>query len=220
MKDKSTQPLPAGKRGSQRSITGSGDGFLQSLTSAELRAACPESGADPVLGPVLAAAVFLDRSLHKELEAALASGGRTLACKAGCFACCSQPIPLSLAEVLAIKAFLRLSGVEPGDGKKACPFLNEGLCAVYPVRPFACRRYLVFNQICTANEDPTITRPEDVLRPSQADLFKALCLTLPVYAFLGKKIPEPVTRDFFTAQTHILRQLPWPGGEQAAGEDG
>lgn len=182
---------------------------LHSLSSAEFRQRRPETRRDRVLGPVLEAAVFLDKRLGGELAAALACGERSLACRAGCFACCSQPIPVSLAELLAIRAFLRLSGGKPVPGGRFCPFLRTGLCAIYPVRPFACRRYLIFNRVCAEDEDPTATRPEDVLRPDPADLFRTLCLTLPVYEFLGQKLPNPVTRDFFTGQTHILSRLPW-----------
>ena len=88
-----------------------------------------------------------------------------------------------------------------------CIFLRGGRCSIYPVRPFACRRYLVFNRVCFIGEDPTVTRPQDMLNPPQKILFDALCLTRPVYESLGLPIPEPVTRKFFTGHTFLLQDL-------------
>ncbi len=90
-----------------------------------------------------------------------------------------------------------------------CPFLRDGCCTVYPVRPFACRRFLVFRVRCAYGEDPTLTRPHDVFRPSPQKLFETLCLTLPVYQRLGIRTPDRVTRRFFNDHTHIIQAFPW-----------
>lgn len=230
------------------------------LTSLELRLQRPDiERRDPLLWEMLGAGAFLDESLGKELSGET----RQLACAAGCDACCWQAIPLSLPEGLAIRAFLRLTGLplpdktltdyeqdlpakvtpeehenktrasnaapngrtpapeslehetrgeqrEPQvDDINRCPFLRDGCCTIYPARPFACRRFLVFRTRCAYGEDPTATRPDDVFKPSPKKLFETLCLTLPVYQRLGIRAPDRVTRQFFNDHTHVIQAFPW-----------
>lgn len=184
---------------------------LSRLSSLELCSRRPKLELSaPALWQVLKACVFLDESLKAELAAL----PRAPACGPGCDACCYQPIPLSLAEVAAIRAFLRLAAMpapeaeRPGDPNR-CPFLGHGHCTIYPVRPFACRRFMVFNQRCEMGEDPTVTRPSDVLHPSRKALFETLCLTLPVYQTLGLAVPATVTWEFFTGHTSLTQTFPW-----------
>lgn len=74
------------------------------------------------------------------------------ACKAGCSACCYQPVMLTQAEaqVIADETGAKLAQpaqwrYEPGtefDGQP-CPFLKDRRCSIYKHRPMACR--LLFN---------------------------------------------------------------------------
>ena len=95
------------------------------------------------------------------------------------------------------------------DEVNRCPFLRDGCCTVYPVRPLACRRFLMFGRRCAYGEDTTRTRPEDVFQPSPKKLFEALCLTLPVYERLAVSVPAKVTRQFFYDHTHVIQAFPW-----------
>ena len=131
---------------------------------------------------------FVDISI-KAVEAE----GKTISCKAGCGACCSQPVPIAetevyhIAEVVeqlpeprrtivkqkfadAVAHFTELdwfdrmrttaarAATEPREKvveaiqkialeyfneSVSCPFLDEGSCSIHPVRPIACREYLV-----------------------------------------------------------------------------
>lgn len=200
---------------------------LSHLSSLDLCAAHPDlQKKEPILWEVLKAAVFLD----KYLANALAREARPLACHAGCGACCHQPIPLTLAELLAIKSFLRFAGMRQvlassAKGKdedkeknsSTCMFLQENSCSIYPVRPFACRRYLVFNRPCLMGEDAASSRPQDMLISSQKILFDVLCLTLPVYHLLERPTPQVVTREFFTRNTFIMHDLPLLGEKSCPG---
>ena len=263
--------------------------LLSRLSSRELRSRRPDlERREPMLWQMLAAGEFLDEALEAELGAAAGE----LACGPGCDACCRQAIPITLAEGLAIRAFLRLAGLplpertisgyldddDPGgasaeaeragsateakrsqDSEAAehgaartlpelapardlraagsaarrfimkgdepgtcpggacaeikninrCPFLQNGCCTIYPARPFACRRFLIFRAPCACGEDPTVTRPDDVFRPSPKKLFEALCLTLPVYERLAVPVPAKVTRQFFNNHTHVIQAFPW-----------
>ena len=197
---------------------------LSRLTSLELCARRPKlEQSAPALWQVLKACVFLDKALKSELAVLFHASARAPVCGAGCGACCCQPIPLSLAEAVAIRKFLRLTALPPptpdpkGDPNH-CPFMENGHCTIYPIRPFACRRFMVFNHCCAPGEDPTVTRPEDVLRPSRKILFETLCLTLPVYQALGLPVPDRVTLDFFIRHTSLTQAFPWREGEDHESE--
>ena len=94
----------------------------------------------------------------------------------------------------------------------ACPLLHEGRCAVYPVRPMACRRFVVYEASCAKGEDPASTRPHQVLQPGQDFLQAALRHTLPWYR---ERYPLPAmptaaeAQAFFRSVTTILQAVPW-----------
>jgi Fe-S-cluster containining protein len=99
----------------------------------------------------------------KIAEAALSGSANGLACRAGCAHCCYQAVGVSPPEALAIHEHLlatrsteeldaldrRLRDADEktrGMGlterlspELPCPFLEEGACSIYEVRPLACR---------------------------------------------------------------------------------
>ena len=147
---------------------------------------------------------------------AIAHRGQKPACGAGCYHCCTQPIPLTPLEILGLRIFMgpelvsghaaapalrhEQQGMAPASGSgtgsvtggasacmsaatdhvlglaadvrqalaarlaafggetarlgATCPFLHEGRCAVYPVRPMACRRYIVYGAPCARGRIP------------------------------------------------------------------
>lgn len=163
---------------------------------------------------------------------AIARRGQQPACGAGCYHCCTQPIPLTPLEILGLRIFMQqvftpeggsdvrqalIAGFAQfkGDGAHlgaTCPFLHEGRCAVYPVRPMACRRFIVYETPCAKGEDPTTTRPHQVLRPGQDFLQAALRLTLPWYRERYPLPTQPTAAEaqvFFRGVTTILQAVPW-----------
>jgi Fe-S-cluster containining protein len=48
-----------------------------------------------------------------------------------------------------------------------CPFLLDTVCSIYPVRPLACRDFFVYGEPCKMNEDPFVTRPNDMHPPNR-----------------------------------------------------
>ena len=87
-------------------------------------------------------------------------------CKKGCGKCCLIPVQIADIERNLIKSFLNKTNninnyncfnepkkPEAVDGLPGgkyvgikCPFLNkDDECSIYPVRPYMCRRYIVFN---------------------------------------------------------------------------
>ena len=147
------------------------------------------------------------------LAADLAKDGREPVCDRGCDLCCHQPIPVTPPEVVGIALLLKRHGYPerrslPPPG--ACVFLEHGACSIYPLRPVACRRYLVFGRRCAPGEDPTSSRPGDVLRPSKHALLHALRASAAYYAHLGL-IPRGVEPDmrFFQSRTILLHEVDW-----------
>ncbi|MEO5335413.1 MAG: YkgJ family cysteine cluster protein [Magnetospirillum sp. WYHS-4] len=118
------------------------------------------------------------------------------ACRAGCGWCCHQRVGALLPEVFWIarrigdegrrdEALARLSG---SKGGKACPFLEEGGCTIYALRPLKCRGLYVRDAAWCMRTYAGIVAPTaapplaGVLLPEPKDLFdgalKGLALTL------------------------------------------
>ena len=171
----------------------------------------------PWLKHLLDAYAFLDAALAGEL----ARKNAIPACRAGCAACCKQPVPLTSVEAMGLRIFAREAAPDaasPAVGKSPepwhCPFLLDETCSVYPLRPFACRRYMVFNLPCAPGEEPLAARPEDVFQPSRKALTHALRMLLPVYEFLGLSKGEGVSdKEFLNAHTLLIQEVysatPW-----------
>lgn len=88
------------------------------------------------------------------------------ACRAGCFFCCYLPVDITPIEALGMAIYLRatlppdiyvamyerlavtvaqvhgFSFEEHAQAKIPCAMLVDGVCGVYPRRPFACRAWL------------------------------------------------------------------------------
>lgn len=119
-------------------------------------------------------------ALDQDLADYLALKGLKPSCQAGCSACCFGWVSLSRLEGEALLPHLsplqRARLLEEGPRRLAllregkddphfpsrffrsrtpCPFLEEGLCGVYPYRPLACRGLL------TAG-DPALCAPEAI----------------------------------------------------------
>lgn len=182
----------------------------------------------PGMGLLLDAFAVVDCGVAQ----AIAHRGQTPACGPNCYQCCMQPIPATPLEILGLRIFMQqelapeiqpevrqglIAGFAPfrGDGQAlgaACPFLYEGRCAVYPVRPLACRRFIVYAAPCAKGEDPTTIRPQQVLQPGQDSLQAALRHTLPWYV---QRYPLPAkptaaqVQAFFRSVTTILQAVPW-----------
>ncbi|MCL2149619.1 MAG: YkgJ family cysteine cluster protein [Dehalococcoidia bacterium] len=102
------------------------------------------------------------------------------ACKAGCTACCLRPeVPVSELELLGIWWYV-VEKLPPEERIVlnerlirhreilACPFLVEMRCAIYPLRPLACRFLHVFGAPCKAEEITIETRQQDIWLPREA----------------------------------------------------
>lgn len=95
-----------------------------------------------------------------------------VACQSGCSWCCYQLVPVSVPETVRITAYLRdlpasdfasiatrlraldratrgLTSPQRAGIPKACAYLQDGQCAIHPVRPLACAEFTSYDvQVC------------------------------------------------------------------------
>lgn len=142
---------------------------------------------------------LVDLSVANAVEEA-AARELTPGCRKGCDGCCHQRILLSPLEAAGLRWYVReempasLARIVRNQAKtrgSTCLFLVSGTCSAYAFRPVICRRYVTLGAPCAPGEDASVTRPQDLLRPSSAALNAAYALTLPYYAALGLAVPEP-----------------------------
>jgi uncharacterized protein len=142
---------------------------------------------------ILDAYCVVDKGVAEALKME-ARKGRKLACSKGCSTCCKthSTIPVYPLELVGLSWFItekihgagretlksRLNGYQEND---PCPFLGDGACAIHPMRPIACRQFMVFGKPCDEGEDPYYTRREDVLTPIGKYTDKAFFIMLPFY---------------------------------------
>lgn len=162
-----------------------------------------------------AAHVAVDQLVEENL-AKVEPEGLKISCKKGCAHCCYQHVPLMEAEkdlilrhmeekdlVLGEEAQSRLrrqgNALKRGEWDKlrhedkACIFLGEDqTCQIYPVRPMACRSYMVVSPPSQCNHRFGVQRVEIVQMPM---------VDLTMYgAFLTEgadKVEENIPQKFF-----------------------
>lgn len=114
-----------------------------------------------------------------------------IACAAGCHHCCVTPVTVLSSEALTIAAHIRdtFSGARmvalaarfvayslPADPQgtpaSLCPLNEHGLCTVYEVRPFNCRRFHSLDlRACERYFSDRIAPSERLEEPNRADRF-------------------------------------------------
>ncbi|WP_199026600.1 YkgJ family cysteine cluster protein [Ralstonia sp. ASV6] len=94
------------------------------------------------------------RKVYALVDKLVDAAGPFVACERGCSACCHINISITETEAQIIEAqtgrrYTRLPApVRHPEGKftgAPCPFLADGACSIYSVRPFVCRHHLSFN---------------------------------------------------------------------------
>ncbi len=147
----------------------------------------------PWLTLLLNAYEAADLGIAADVRSRLALGGPAVACKKGCGTCCGlHEIPVYPIELEGINWYVveRLrpplreavaANLVTAGPSAACPFLVEGACAIYTVRPIACRQFIVFGAQCGEGEDPFHTRRPDVLTPAEGWRLRAFAMTLGFY---------------------------------------
>ena len=148
---------------------------------------------------------------------AVSLSDRKLSCRKGCSSCCAHAIPLSTLEAVGVSFYIH--ELLPPDiraglvrrlrtGVDTCLFNIDDVCVIYPMRPIACRRYLVTSRCCAPGENAALSRPEDILEPSREYLYAAVEMTLPFYPD-GKHLPPDGKKafEFYKKQNVLLSSV-------------
>jgi uncharacterized protein len=148
----------------------------------------------PWLALLLDAYAVIDKGIAIAISRQKRKQKKRLACLEKCDTCCraNTDIPVYPLELAGITWYATEKVQQPlrdsmqqqlssQDANPPCPFLIDSICAVYPVRPVACRQYIVFGRPCAEGEDPYYTRREDLLTPIQDFTNEAIFIMLPFY---------------------------------------
>jgi len=171
---------------------------------------------------LLNAYAIMDEGVKKDIEK-LEKQGKSLACKRGCSNCCKthRDIPVYPIEIVGIYWYVIEKIKEPFRSQikssllkhkkgETCPFLIDGVCSIYPMRPLACRQFNVFGKSCEVGEDPFYTRPDDVLKPRDNYLGRALFETASFYGvFDSDEKIEFINSGRLNSLVKILQHYPW-----------
>ncbi len=147
--------------------------------------------------------------------------GQTIGCGPGCTGCCLRPeVPVTLLEVLGIWWYV-MEKLPPEVSarlkqrlinRKAslqCPFLEEGRCVVYPLRPLACRFLHVFGSPCKPEEIPVQDRPQDVWLPREA-VPRAIFTMLEYFGFnTVEERLKALEEGYVATVSSAMSEFPW-----------
>lgn len=79
-------------------------------------------------------------------------------CDPGCSDCCG-PVFCRPEEFAAVKAYADENGIVPARQGLTCPLFQNGVCSVYPVRPFVCRLFGHTDRLVCSKGYNTNVRP-------------------------------------------------------------
>ncbi|UXY13661.1 YkgJ family cysteine cluster protein [Chitiniphilus purpureus] len=131
--------------------------------------------------------INLQRGVDRVCDEAGASGAQP-ACRAGCSHCCHRRVAALEPEVFRIAqalaeapqalpgwiAVLRwhaaaATAIPEGRYWLACPFLRQGLCAIYDLRPAVCRKgHSLDAAACAAPDGDTVPQRLDLIARAEA----------------------------------------------------
>ena len=177
----------------------------------------------PWLSLLLDAYTVIDRGIEIAIGREKRKGKKRLACRDNCDVCCraNTDIPVYPLEISGITwyAVEKVAGPQrellknqllahtPG---MPCPFLMDHRCAVYPVRPVACRQYIVFSRPCAEGEDPYHTRRQDVLSPIKEFTDQAIAIMLPFYGISGEaEKARAIKNGFIHTKVRNVHSCSW-----------
>lgn len=133
-------------------------------------------------------------------------------CKKGCSACCHMAVSITSGEAKIIGDAYGITPERPAPVTSQqetvqkyvqcrCPFLEQGVCQIYPHRPLACRGFFNFSdfpELCDVVAYPGSDVPSVDLSP--------LWMTASVVAFRNGEYPADI-RDFFPDGLHTVPSL-------------
>lgn len=116
------------------------------------------------------------KAIERFFDSAPDENKKGIQCKSGCTFCCHIELDVSGDEAALIIDYCRENNIEidreylikqAAAGRKTfselsgCVFLKDGLCAIYPVRPIACRKHWVRSEPAHCDSSKNITNKVD-----------------------------------------------------------
>lgn len=159
---------------------------------------------------------LIDIEYAKYIDEDQKKKNKRIVCKKGCHACCIKPfVPISQPEIQGISWYVieNLKGLLRNQIKEQlkmfnkighCPFLVDKTCAIYPVRPIACRVFFVYTKPCLPDEDLLSSRLFDILPPNREISKKSALILFPL---LGITEPDKQLEAF---ENGLLLELSRP----------
>ncbi|MDC0336113.1 YkgJ family cysteine cluster protein [Pseudodesulfovibrio sp.] len=175
----------------------------------------------PWLAMLMDAYAIIDRGVSRTQLLDESEHGFRAACSKGCSACCHQVIPVTSLELAGIAWFIHhkidpldrhavIGSIDKYSGSIPCPMLLDDCCAVYPVRPMACRQFIVYEQACSMGESVIVTRPDHLMEMDKAISRQADRSMLPFYGFHTQEEQEQALDDnFLITNSTFLHQVDW-----------
>ena len=163
-----------------------------------------------------------DTGIELELANEEQKRGTIAPCRQGCGNCCLRPkIPINELEIMGIswfvsnkldetkKAIVKDQVFKQNESAK-CPFLVEMRCAIYPVRPLACRMFYIFGQPCGENEDVSETRVTAIWTNSRMLGLEVANVLLSFWNITSKKEKNVAfEQGFLYAKSRLMHTLSW-----------
>jgi Fe-S-cluster containining protein len=164
----------------------------------------------------------LAERVNDELMAACKRRGVVIACTRGCDSCCrNQQILVTNLELSGITWYV-MEKLDPAlrqqvrvqlhnsKGTRGCPFLVDGACSVYPVRPLTCRQFFVQRTPCSLAEEVNTSRPQDIVRPTPESVVDISFRLLDFWQITKKRDKIAAVRDGFIYQNMFpLQEVDW-----------
>jgi Fe-S-cluster containining protein len=164
-----------------------------------------------------------DLGTYQEMQELLTNAGAKIACQKGCYRCCiNQAVPITEIELMGISWYVSegicdlnvkeklRSQMREHKNNRTCPFLLNGECAIYPLRPIACREFHVTRKPCASGEDVLFSRSGDIWYPSRAVGRKTAAQLLPFYGFRKpKEIDMAFEAGFIHKNTRDMHSIDW-----------
>lgn len=176
----------------------------------------------PWLSPLLDTYHYLDTAFAQYIREDQRRQNQTIACKKGCCECCkAHSIPINLFEIQGISWYVmeELKGplrdeikkqLKIAKERKDCPFLVNGICSIYPMRPIACRTFFVYGKPCFPGEDVIKTRPSDLLGPNKEIGKQSAYIMLPLFGITDYDEQNKAFESGFIAdQSRLMHTLDW-----------
>ncbi|MDC0336311.1 YkgJ family cysteine cluster protein [Pseudodesulfovibrio sp.] len=177
----------------------------------------------PWLSMLMEAYAVSDQAVKEVQDKDFDEHGFKAACSKGCIPCCYQQfIPLTTLELAGIVWYICnkmdpqaqqsiMEVLEGYSGDRTCPMLQGPTCAVYPVRPLACRQFVVYEKACESREDVLGTRPEQVLKLDESSIRQVFRAMLPFYEIHTPDAQEVALHDkYWLKQSSYMHQVDWP----------